>query len=291
MNINEASRARRMVWSADDFLPTQVIKGDYVGHPFRGNQWSDASGASTTGGETSAPDSTIPNPWGTTFGGDFDPQTGEFTVDEKGMNEFIMRQHQNLQVSESERIAVNIWQSYDYQDINIVTRGEPEAESYDAEQRAKIDRSIKDLNNIFTKATLDQDVTVLRGVNDDQLMFEDTMEGDIIQDSGFVATTLNPVFGIGASNGFIEGESDLENPLVFRILIPKGTPAFAAAKISGQTNDPNGPFMKPNQKDVKELGSTHSAEIVLPPNTKFKVTREHWIEFQRVLDLEVIPNA
>jgi hypothetical protein len=280
-----------MVWSADDFLPTQVIKGDYVGHPFRGNQWSDASGASTTGGETSAPDSTIPNPWGTTFGGDFDPQTGEFTVDEKGMNEFIMRQHQNLQVSESERIAVNIWQSYDYQDINIVTRGEPEAESYDAEQRAKIDRSIKDLNNIFTKATLDQDVTVLRGVNDDQLMFEDTMEGDIIQDSGFVATTLNPVFGIGASNGFIEGESDLENPLVFRILIPKGTPAFAAAKISGQTNDPNGPFMKPNQKDVKELGSTHSAEIVLPPNTKFKVTREHWIEFQRVLDLEVIPNA
>lgn len=54
MNINEASRAQRMAWSADDFISTQVIKGDYVGHPFRGNQWANASGASTTGGETSA---------------------------------------------------------------------------------------------------------------------------------------------------------------------------------------------------------------------------------------------
>jgi hypothetical protein len=49
--------------------------------------------------------------------------------------------------------------------------------------------------------------------------------------------------------------------------------------------------MKPNLEEVKQVGSTHSAEIVLPPNTKFKVTREHWIDFQRVLDLEVIPNA
>jgi len=28
------------------FAPTVVLKGDYVGHPFRGNQWTDASGAS-----------------------------------------------------------------------------------------------------------------------------------------------------------------------------------------------------------------------------------------------------
>jgi hypothetical protein len=29
------------------FAPSFVIKGDYEGHPFRGNQWTDASGAST----------------------------------------------------------------------------------------------------------------------------------------------------------------------------------------------------------------------------------------------------
>jgi hypothetical protein len=32
----------------------ELIKGDYVGHPFRGNQWADSSGASTVGGETSS---------------------------------------------------------------------------------------------------------------------------------------------------------------------------------------------------------------------------------------------
>ena len=30
------------------FLDDDVIKGDFVGHPFRGNQWSDASGASSS---------------------------------------------------------------------------------------------------------------------------------------------------------------------------------------------------------------------------------------------------
>lgn len=38
------------------FMPWAMIKGDYVGHPFRGNQWSDASGAATsTTGASSAP--------------------------------------------------------------------------------------------------------------------------------------------------------------------------------------------------------------------------------------------
>lgn len=31
------------------FLPTVLLKGDYVGHPFRGNQWTDASGVSRSG--------------------------------------------------------------------------------------------------------------------------------------------------------------------------------------------------------------------------------------------------
>jgi hypothetical protein len=38
------------------FSPSVVIKGDYVGHPFRGNQWSDASGAGRgTSGSASQP--------------------------------------------------------------------------------------------------------------------------------------------------------------------------------------------------------------------------------------------
>jgi len=40
------------------FLPWVMLKGDFVGHPFRGNQWSDASGAaaSTTGASSAPPD-------------------------------------------------------------------------------------------------------------------------------------------------------------------------------------------------------------------------------------------
>lgn len=35
------------------FAPTVLIKGDYVGHPFRGNQWTDASGAPRAGARSS----------------------------------------------------------------------------------------------------------------------------------------------------------------------------------------------------------------------------------------------
>ena len=49
MNVNEASRTQRLVWIPDDFVSDVVFKGDFVGHPFRGNQWADSSGASTIG--------------------------------------------------------------------------------------------------------------------------------------------------------------------------------------------------------------------------------------------------
>ena len=49
MNVNEASRTQRLVWIPDDFVSDVVFKGDFVGHPFRGNQWADSSGASTMG--------------------------------------------------------------------------------------------------------------------------------------------------------------------------------------------------------------------------------------------------
>ena len=40
------------------FAPTFVIKGDFVGHPFRGNQWANSSGASTGAMSSASPDST-----------------------------------------------------------------------------------------------------------------------------------------------------------------------------------------------------------------------------------------
>jgi hypothetical protein len=37
------------------FAPSFVIKGDFVGHPFRGNQWSDSTGASTGAMSSASP--------------------------------------------------------------------------------------------------------------------------------------------------------------------------------------------------------------------------------------------
>ena len=114
MNVNEASRARRMVWSADDFMPTQVVKGDFVGHPFRGNQWSDSSGASRGAGSSGeSPDQVladISNPWGGMFGGQFDLMTDTYKIDEQGITDFLARQHSDLSITANEKESIKRWQ-------------------------------------------------------------------------------------------------------------------------------------------------------------------------------------
>jgi hypothetical protein len=276
-----------MVWSADDFMPTQVVKGDFDGHPFRGNQWSDSSGASTAGGPSGESPDRIQDTWGGMFGGDFDEENGVFLIDEQGINDFLIRQHADLSLTKSEKDSVNTWTSYDYADVNAVMRGQIALESFDAVKRNSIETTIKDLNQILTKATLDQDVTVFRGINDNEQMFDDTSKGDIITDNGFIATSLNPIMAAGAAMGMIEGDdTELQNDLIFRIKIPKGTPAFSAQKLGDKKT-----LTKPDPDLLALQGHSHGAEIVLPPNTRFKVVGEIWIEQQRTLELEVIPNA
>lgn len=275
------------------FNPYTLLKGDFDGHPFRGNQWSDSSGASQGGAggrNTQQSESAIPDTYGGSFAGDFDVKTGKFIVDEKGMNNFIVRQHSNLSVTESERNAVDVWQSYRYADVNAVLRGTAKLDSFDENVKRSIKTTIAQLDKILSKATLDEDVIVFRGFNDEDSLFDDSEEGDIITDSGFTATTLNPTFAKDAAFGFIEDDSEGGNPLLLRILVPKGTPAFSAEKLSGRTTDPDGPFMKPDLELLADVGSTHSSEIVLPPKTNFRIEREYEILGQRVLDLEVIPN-
>ena len=270
-------------------------KGDFVGHPFRGNQWSDASGASTSGGESTQESQTaVMNAWGGMFASDYDSgaDAGGFMVDEEGMNDFIARQHTDLSLTKTERESVQTWQSYDYADINAVLRGEAKLESFDAVKRNLIETTITSLNKILTKTTLDQDVVVFRGINDEEFMFEEVMNGDIIKDAGFIATSLNPIIATMGAEGMIEGGDDWAlNPLVFRIKLPKGTPAFAVEKLNGAITNPKGPFMNPDAELLAQQGYTHGSEIVLPPNTSFRVVRESNVERQRVLDLEVIPNA
>ncbi len=292
MKVNDASQSQRMVWTPDNFVLSEVSKGDFVGHPFRGNQWTDSSGISTTSGRiTQQPKSSISNTYGGSFAAEQNKETGKYVVDEEGMNNFIVRQHSDLELTESEKTSINRWQSYDYAKINAVMRGESKLESLNEDERQIIGTTITNLNKILSEATLDEDVIVFRGVSDEEYMFDDPQEGSVIKDAGFTATTLNPTFAVGAALGFIESDQESSNPIVFRILVPKGTPAFAAAKLSGETNDPDGDFMKPDLELLSDVGSTHAAEIVLPPNTKFRIGDEDYINGQRIIELEVIPDA
>lgn len=52
--LENASQTARLQIATAMLKARDVYKGDYVGHPFRGNQWSDASGASTGGAGANA---------------------------------------------------------------------------------------------------------------------------------------------------------------------------------------------------------------------------------------------
>ena len=52
--LERASQTARLQVATAMLKAREVYKGDYVGHPFRGNQYSDASGASTGGAGASA---------------------------------------------------------------------------------------------------------------------------------------------------------------------------------------------------------------------------------------------
>ena len=271
------------------FAPALVAKGDYVGHPFRGNQWTDSSGnAKATNSTLTGFNSS--NPWNSMFGGHFDVLRQRYDVDERAINKFIADQHTEIELTEAEKMSVGHWQSWDYDEINAVLRENTSLDSLDRDARAQVDTTVAHLNAIFNRATLTQDAVVFRGVNDDEHLFDNISEGDIVTDKGIIATSLNPVVASLAAFGGIEGRDASVNPVVFRIKVPKGSPAIAADKLSNNVREINDTSIAPNQNLLNDEGFTHAAEIILPPNSRFRVNGESVISGMRVVDLEVIPS-
>lgn len=244
MNVNEASRARRMVWSADDFMPTQVTKGDYQGHPFRGNQWSNASGSSTGATGSAA--------------------TFKTTSDENDAQRLGAEINRNAQpLTRAERDALRGYGNEGFQDINNYLRYQKDTEFASAEQAEIVKDDIRLINDVLNRQTLGQNVILYRYTDNNMFDFLDV--GDEFHDEAFQSTTLlrepqgvatSAVFVIQAPattrGRYIENEKQRKIP-EFEVLLAAGakyrvlevTESFDGLKeirvdLIGQGSDVNG---------------------------------------------------
>ncbi len=251
---------------------TAVLKGDYVGHPFRGNQWMTAEGQSRGGTQAAAAAES------TRFTAGLDGV--DFVVDEAGMRAYMARQHGGKELPAAQKAALGDYQSVLwYEDINATLRTAamldeaPEAVvSVDNPSDAKrIVETIKQIDKAFETATLTEPTTVYRGLYDPdgELRGHIDAEGGIT-DGAYQSTSLNPAVAIAASVGVIEGASDSSRGVVMEIRIPAGFPAIAIEGATGAVRDPaQQPDFSPNGSGTETLamqGYTFAAEVLLPRN-------------------------
>lgn len=258
------------------FDPSVVIKGDFVGHPFRGNQWSDASGASLSGATSATEGRTKSRRFKAEFGDD------RFEVDEAGMLKFLVAQHGDRKYSEEEKQAALTYLSEMYfGDINLTLRmqavsGDSLEESYvgadnDPEGVKVVLGAIATLDKLMADSTLSEDVTVYRGVTDEDGEFRDHIvsEGGIL-DPAYQSTSLNSVVANAAAGGMTGEGFDGVKGVTMEIRIPKGARALAVEKVAG-VYDPTSPSMMAiGAEEVEIAGYSIGAEILLPRGTYLK---------------------
>jgi hypothetical protein len=254
-------------------LVRALEKGDYVGHPFRGNQWATSTGASR-GGDMG---SSISEPV------QFKVSINEdgFKFDEVGMMNFINNQHGDRKFTADESEAATFYASvFWFEDINTTLRmqgitGGSLKENSDTtttdDDFAVIEKTINTLDNLFSKETLTDDVVVYRGVTDDDGSFRETLESEGgIMDHAYQSTSLNPIVASAAQGGGMDGAMQ-DGGLLMEITIPKGTHAIAVDKISGVLSQPETVALINEGTHATQDGYTFGAEILLPRGTALKV--------------------
>ena len=260
--------------SADD-----VLKGDYVGHPFRGNQWADSTGASTSGATSSAE---IKEP--VKFSGGMGDD-GAFELDEQGMLDFVNRQHGDTEFTTDESgAAIDYASVFWFEDINNTLRmqglmggtlRESADSNIDANDLSRIEKDVKTIDGMMAKATLTDDVVTYRGVTDEDGTIKATLESEGgLLDHAYQSTSLNPIVAASAAMGNLGGMGldFANNGLIMEILIPKGTHALAIDKVTGVSKEPSVVEAVKDKSQSQETGFTFGAEILLPRGTILKVT-------------------
>lgn len=293
----------RFVWAGDDVEfgppPADLSKGDYVGHPFRGNQWTDSSGSGR--GVASSATAVAEHQYGGMFRAEIsDDYT--WSVDEQGMVDFLSRQHGGKPFDEAHASALIDYQSEMwYEDINNALRAgladDVGVDEYLAGLKptdaTRIRSDIKLIDESFETASLDEDTIVFRGLDDQEGWYRNAVVGDIISDAAYQSTTLNPIVATMFAEG-IGGQTMArsQQPVLMRIRVPKGFPAIALESATGLLHDPvwikeikeaQGKDGEGNREDGYTVGS----EILLPRWTGYEVKGWSEVDDGKVLDVEV----
>jgi len=282
------------------FNPTVMFKGDFVGHPFRGNQYADASGASR--GAPSGDQVAVASPsmnssthyLGSAFRAGFNDVDFQFDVDESGMVMFLHEQQGHLRYARDVQMGMADYLSELYfEDINKYLRLEASdkgsGETYvqglqDANpSEARIKYSVESMDKALQGASFDRDVVVFRGVEDDLVSRVDgnlatVQVGDVVADAGFQSTSLNPMIASSFSEKSSMGGGKRDETVVAVILkltIPKGRPALAVESAVGMYKDiakKNGIYDTDQADELGVAGYTLGVEIVVPRGAAFTVT-------------------
>jgi hypothetical protein len=181
------------------FDPTVVTKGDFVGHPFRGNQWSDASGASTGGASESGAD--IDNK----VAGSAPPAPDRDYIRELQRGHDAMVSEAMVATEEVEGLhgadgALYQYQSDGYKTINATARAMDAGERRTVNAQTK--RDVEALDEAIASVSMEalsiaadyegEPIDVFRGMTN----IETIKLGDTLTNEGYTSTTLDPLMAM-----------------------------------------------------------------------------------------------
>ena len=195
MLVDEAptkkDRARNFVWEDDDIIITPIVE-DYDPNQPR-------------------------NPKGSEAGGQWQSESGQnFVAFAKQSSEKTLGRG----LTPEEEVALEVYTSHRYKDINKVLRGGPSHED------VRLYDTMETLDNLFKEAKLDRDLIVYRAVSKDTL--EKMATAGSFEDRGFTSTTTD----MDTADAFGKETRGRSRYVVVKMKLPKGSRALAIAHAS-----------------------------------------------------------
>ena len=210
-------------------LASDVTKGDFMGHPFRGNQWSDASGATTGGSNGSSADTN------NKVAGSKPPALDRDYTKEVQRGHDAMVAEAKVATEEVEGLhgaegALYQYQSDGYKTINATARAMDAGERRTVNAQSK--RDVEALDEAIAAVSMDalsiaadyegEPIDVFRGVTN----IETIKLGDTLTNDGFTSTTLDPLMAMmfSKSAGGVFGMPKKSLPVLRIMGAKKGLP-------------------------------------------------------------------
>lgn len=190
---------------------------------------------------------------GTILGGIGGTETGNKISDVFDKNSFIQKQKKksdnfrktaisgskanescdilNMQLTKSERTAIELYTDLDFSDINKILRNNKKYDK-DAfpEEYERLLTNINHISNVLKRAKTKEPIIVYRGIDEKFInTISDKLKiGSMFKDDGFCSTTTN----IKVTNNFSS-----KNGYLFEIHVPKGSHAVSVKSISANESE------------------------------------------------------